>query len=945
MRVRMRESSDVFVYLSFAVMDVCGPLRSSNRLKDTKNQRTDKHEVETEHERSGGSSSSNSRGIQRNLSGLQSSPDTDTISPDWTRSSTDVRTGFYLPKRVETGGRGADWVAQEEAMDKTLHILQKSLDVSLNMDEGGDFAEQQIVGLPDKIPLVKPYFKKKQRKLDPKCLHRALEDPILTTLLSTDTLVSGDGVFVPQNQPQTPGNLCTAVVVKQSCIGQVCLKDQGSAGDATAGAGVQGLMSRDADVDVADTTAELEEIERRTERPKIPDPTPDNRCFQPKPGLRAAGSTVTISPPSRDVPPIVAPQASHQEGSIKGNDLFTYGAKDLPVKDCTGDQDPQALTLQSAKGVLFQDKSEEASLDLVFELLTQLQYHTHQSDSVDICVDFLQGQCVYGNDCAHHHTVLPFHWQIRRSSSQTWQSIADDSQEQLERLYCNPENEQVRLKFQGRVFSLDFGAMRVCDLEFDRVRRLTTPACPLPVTTTTPNPNPSCHTVWKYYCRDNFGWREYSEPVVKLIEEASSRGLKEVRFITLQNQYILNIREGFQQNAVFGFRRQIKKRPMFMSSVMLTPHLQTLGGLSSSPLPSSSSSSSSTSSSMDLSTSHPLSPTTANPPSLFPETWLPMTMSQDFLQVPVSREDRSYRTVYSLFHKTVSETKFRIIKIQRVQNPFLWEKYKRKKEYMSRRMSDMDRLLNERHLFHGTSADVVEGICKHNFDPRVCGKHATMFGQGSYFARKAVYSHNFSKRSPKGVHCMFLAKVLTGRFTVGNPSMRRPPPINPRDPSSDLFDSCVDNWVDPQIYVIFNDDQSYPYFIIHYEEFSGAAQTLTSTQLLNSTRPKNSPASYFRLYGDKEKPAEAEEENETEMKMLFHCPPSYPLPEGIKQMAQIEAVCRYCGVSYLIYHEFHQLHTRLAQLEVELQKLGETAQRERTSGKLVKQDWEKAETG
>lgn len=64
------------------------------------------------------------------------------------------------------------------------------------------------------------------------------------------------------------------------------------------------------------------------------------------------------------------------------------------------------------------------------------------------------------------------------------------------------------------------------------------------------------------------------QPVVKLIEEASSRGLKEVRFITLQNQYILNIREGFQQNAVFGFRRQIKKRPMFMSSVILTPHLQ-----------------------------------------------------------------------------------------------------------------------------------------------------------------------------------------------------------------------------------------------------------------------------------------------------------------------------------------------------------------------------------
>lgn len=337
-------------------------------------------------------------------------------------------------------------------MDKTLHILQKSadgvptgisLDVSLNMDEGEDFAEQQIVGLPDKIPLVKPYFKKKQRKLDAKCLHRALEDPILTTLLSTDTLVSGDGVFVPRNQPgRTPGTLCAAAVVKQNCMGP------GAADDATAGAGVPGLMTRDGDVEIADTTAELEETERRAERPKITDPIPDGRCFQPKPGLRAAGSKVTITPPSRDIPPIVAPQPPHQEGGIKGNVLLTSGAKNLPVKDCTIVQDPHPLILQPSKEVLFQDKSEEASLDLVFELLTQLQYHTHQSDSVDICVDFLQGQCVYGNDCAHHHTVLPFHWQIRRSSSQTWQSIADDSQEQLERLFCNPDNEQVRLKFQ-----------------------------------------------------------------------------------------------------------------------------------------------------------------------------------------------------------------------------------------------------------------------------------------------------------------------------------------------------------------------------------------------------------------------------------------------------------------------------------------------------------------
>uniref|UniRef100_A0A8C2FAL3 TCDD-inducible poly(ADP-ribose) polymerase n=1 Tax=Cyprinus carpio TaxID=7962 RepID=A0A8C2FAL3_CYPCA len=622
----------------------------------------------------------------------------------------------------------------------------------------GEFTEQQM-GLANKIPLVKPYFKKKhaQRKLDTKCL-RALDDPILSTLLNSDALVSGDGVFVLRNPARPQRNICTAAVEKQARISQVCLKEEEDEEEST-----------DADVAVSELAGEQKVSD--IQRVSI---DANERRFQPQERDEAA--------PSSDV-----------SGS-KLNDIYT--TETLQGANCRAIKE----------GEIFQDKSEEASLDLVFELLTQLQYHTHQGDAVSICVDFLQGVCVYGSDCAQHHTVLPYHWQIHKADTQTWQGISDDSQEQLERLYCNPDNEHVRLKFLGRVFTLDFSAMRVCDLEFDLVRRLSTPSSTTATPTNT-SPTPNSLTVWKYYCRDNFGWREYSEPVVRLIEEASGQGLKEVRFITLQNQYILNIHEGFQQNAVFGFCRQIKKRPLFRSSIMLTPDLQTLGGLSSAFL-----------SSLESSGNQPHSPMSSGPSKVYPETWLPMNTSQDFLQVPVSRDDRSYRTVYSLFHKTVSETKFRILKILRVQNPFLWEKYKRKKEYMSRHMSEMDRMLNERHLFHGTSQDVVEGICKHNFDPRVCGKHATMFGQGSYFARKAVYSHNFSKRSPRGVHYMFLAKVLTGKFTVGNPSMRRPPPLNPRDTSSDLFDSCVDNWMDPQIFVIFSDDQSYPYFIIQYEE-------------------------------------------------------------------------------------------------------------------------------
>lgn len=51
--------------------------------------------------------------------------------------------------------------------------------------------------------------------------------------------------------------------------------------------------------------------------------------------------------------------------------------------------------------------------------------------------------------------------------------------------------------------------------------------------------------------------------------------------------------------------------------------------------------------------------------------------------------------------------------------------------------------VNEKRLFHGTSPDSVEAICKENFDWRLSGTATvTLYGQGSYVAVKASYSHN-----------------------------------------------------------------------------------------------------------------------------------------------------------------------------------------------------------
>ncbi|XP_072114362.1 protein mono-ADP-ribosyltransferase TIPARP-like [Mobula birostris] len=435
---------------------------------------------------------------------------------------------------------------------------------------------------------------------------------------------------------------------------------------------------------------------------------------------------------------------------------------------------------------------EDMSLDHLLDVLTQLQYHTHQEEGQSVCWHFLVGACPHGDGCPQHHTALPYHWQLRQAASQRWQSVQEDSQEALERLYCDPEREKVTLSYRGRSFLADFGQMSIQGATFDRLRRLCT---------SDTDPCNTFQTIWKHYWRDAFEWKEYTESVNQDFNEALQQGLAIRHVMVSRNQrYQVDLNAGFQQNISTGTKRRICRRPLFQSIVTLLPYLKTLSG------------------GPELNSSAPSGNTATPSPSSnssqgYPETWIPMDPNVDFIKVPMALDDKAYGVVYRLFHKTMPETKFLILGIQRVQNQFLWDKYKRKKLYMSRKTTEC-----EKHLFHGTSPPSIDGICKHNFDPRVSGRHATLYGQGSYFARKSSYSHRYARPSEDGSHYMFLSKVLVGRYTVGKPTMRRPPAIVPNDPSSDLFNSCVDSLEDPQIFVLFENDQCFPYFIIKYKE-------------------------------------------------------------------------------------------------------------------------------
>ncbi|MBN3297737.1 PARPT polymerase, partial [Amia calva] len=427
-----------------------------------------------------------------------------------------------------------------------------------------------------------------------------------------------------------------------------------------------------------------------------------------------------------------------------------------------------------------------------------VRYHTHQKDGILVCADFFSGHCHLGVLCPRHHTRRPYHWQIRHSKSKQWMSISDSAQEQLEALYCNPDHDQVKVKERSDAtdtYQVDFQSMTTTKgWTYDRVRRL--------ATTTDPDLGFSFHTEWFIFWKEGTSWQKYDEPIASQLEGAFEKGMWNEAFILNGNIYNVYLKNFTQCNVATGYSRSIRRRPCFLSDLRLTENLQRVNHVEQG-----------TSSAFS---ENPLSRIFSN----YPLTWVPdLPNTECFAKIPVPATSEAYLHVHRLLHQTLPETDVYIIAIDQIQNEWLWSKYKAQREFMSWRSgAEGDSAVNEMHLFHGTTANVVEEICKMNFDPRLWGtKHGHVYGQGTYFAKDASCSARYIPQGAGEEH-MFLSKVLVGKSTLGNRALRRPPPL----PSGDLYDSCVDNEAQPKIFVIFDNSQCYPYFLIRYKRRTGS---------------------------------------------------------------------------------------------------------------------------
>ncbi|XP_028997166.1 protein mono-ADP-ribosyltransferase PARP14-like isoform X2 [Betta splendens] len=197
-----------------------------------------------------------------------------------------------------------------------------------------------------------------------------------------------------------------------------------------------------------------------------------------------------------------------------------------------------------------------------------------------------------------------------------------------------------------------------------------------------------------------------------------------------------------------------------------------------------------------------------------PLYWDNMTTTETMKVVVLHPSSAEYRAVKEAFKRTDTKT---VIKIERVQNIHLCRAYEARKK----QMSDTNKLeggTRERFLYHGTSQDNCSSIIKTGFNRSFAGQNATLYGHGTYFAVDASYSANtkYSKPAADGSQLMFVARVLTGTYTLGHSDTKVPPPRNVEQPDN-FYDSLVDNISNPSMYVVFHDSQAYPDYLITFK--------------------------------------------------------------------------------------------------------------------------------
>ncbi|KAK0068422.1 PARP7S [Biomphalaria pfeifferi] len=154
-----------------------------------------------------------------------------------------------------------------------------------------------------------------------------------------------------------------------------------------------------------------------------------------------------------------------------------------------------------------------------------------------------------------------------------------------------------------------------------------------------------------------------------------------------------------------------------------------------------------------------------------PKYWLSMEQDNPVMVYEVTPDTEEYNNLAFPFHETMEFPHYDIVRILRIQNLILWKYFALKRSEMVQENDGQD--VTELHLFHGTHRTYVEAIARKGFDWRLSGKHGTVYGCGSYFAKESRYSHSYTDRGGNGVSVKLSG---TSNAQMNNRNLLRPYP-------------------------------------------------------------------------------------------------------------------------------------------------------------------------
>ncbi|XP_062974722.1 protein mono-ADP-ribosyltransferase PARP9 [Elgaria multicarinata webbii] len=171
----------------------------------------------------------------------------------------------------------------------------------------------------------------------------------------------------------------------------------------------------------------------------------------------------------------------------------------------------------------------------------------------------------------------------------------------------------------------------------------------------------------------------------------------------------------------------------------------------------------------------------------------------------------SYLQEFKYKEKQLEKAGLQVLKIEKISNPLLesaFQRIKRKIEGKNTGMPVCHR------LYHHVPAQYCSLVCKAGFQKTYSASHDQKYGAGIYFNKnpRNLVADSRENCEMDRLICVFEAEVVTGSYTRGNRRYVAPPLMNAS--SMKLYDSVVDDILNPETFVIFNREQALPLYLL-----------------------------------------------------------------------------------------------------------------------------------